>query len=144
MVECKAVINDVKSGKSYQKVLEEGILNGEKIGSKVNGNLLGLEGYELEITGGSDSAGFPMLKNLDASGRKKVLFSRGPCVKIKRKGMKLRRTVRGNTVSEFISQINLKVLKYGKKGIDDLLGLKKEEPKEEVETEKKQVKEKSN
>ena len=43
MVECKAVINDVKSGKSYQKVLEEGILNGEKIGSKVNGNLLGFK-----------------------------------------------------------------------------------------------------
>ncbi len=64
----KLVVSDPKSRKSYQKeVSGEGIL-GKKIGDKFSGAAAGLEGYELQITGGSDKDGFPMRKDVEGSG----------------------------------------------------------------------------
>jgi len=138
MAEFKIVINDVKTGKTYQKDLSDESLIGKKIGDKVNGDLIGLNGYELEITGGSDSAGFPMHKSLESSGRKKALLSGAPGVHIKRKGMKARKTIRGNVISDQVVQINMKIVKYGKEKLEKLLGLEPEEtPKEEVKAEEK-------
>lgn len=146
MPEFKLTINDVKTGKSYQKTVsgtETDIFKRSKIGNKIPGDSFGLKGYELEIRGGSDNAGFPMRFNLNTAGRKRILLRRAPCVKIKRKGMKKRKTVVGNMLSHTISQINLKITKYGTKSIEEILGKKeaseekKEEPKQEVKEEKK-------
>lgn len=132
MAETKFVINDTKSGKSYQKALEDESLEGKKIGEKVSGNFLGLEGYELQITGGSDLAGFPMRKEIDGTGRKKGLFSGGVGVKIKRDGMRRRKTVCKNTISADIVQVNLKVVKEGSKKLEEVFPKKEEEqPKAE-------------
>ena len=76
MPEIKCVINDVKSGKSYTKPVEDHVVIGRKIGEKVAGSVVGLSGYELEITGGSDSAGFPMLRFLDSPLRKRIILHR--------------------------------------------------------------------
>ena len=73
MVEVRFVINDGKTGKTYQKALEEETLVGKKIGEVVSGDFLGLEGYELQIRGGSDFAGFPMRPDIDGPVRKKHL-----------------------------------------------------------------------
>ncbi len=135
-MEVKYVVNDVKTGKSYQKGFEN-VFIGKKISDKVTGEEIGLSDYELEITGGSDSSGFPMFSGLPTSGRKKILLGKGFAAKeIEAKGIKLRKTVRGNTVSDQAAQINLKVIKYGKIPIAEAWNIQ-EKPKEEKVEEKK-------
>lgn len=126
-MEIKLVISNPSTGKSYQKQVEDSSLLGMKIGDKVSGDLFGLPGYELEIRGGSDSAGFPMRRDVDTSGRKHALLTEGPGVHINRKGMKKRKTIRGNTIDESTAQVSVKVVKSGSRAIEDILGLKKEE-----------------
>ena len=122
-MDIKCVINDVKTGKSYNKPLENSQLIGRKLGDVVPGGLLGLTGYELQLTGGSDTAGFPLKQELEGGVRKKPLLKQGDVgVHIKRKGVVLRKTVRGNAINEFTAQVNLKVKKYGTKSVADLLG----------------------
>ncbi|MBI5798300.1 30S ribosomal protein S6e [Candidatus Woesearchaeota archaeon] len=122
MAEFKFVINDTKTGKTYQRALEDETLVGKRIGETVPGDFLGLEGYELQIRGGSDFAGFPLRKDIDGPVRKKGLFGPGVGVKVDRKGMKLRKTVCGNTITVKTVQVNLCVKKYGEKALDELLG----------------------
>ena len=60
MVEFKAVINDVKTGKSYQMDVSGHHANsliGKKIGDVVDGIFVSLPGYKLTISGGSDKDG---------------------------------------------------------------------------------------
>ena len=100
MVEYKIVLADPKTGKCYQREVKEAeaeVFLGKKIGEKVKGDSFGLGGYEFEITGGSDSSGFPMRKDLDGVGRKRILIVKGVGVKRKRKGQRQRKTVRGKT-----------------------------------------------
>ena len=123
-MEVKCVISDVKSGKSYQRSLTDDSLTGRKIGEVVPGSLFGLAGYELEITGGSDTAGFPMRKSIEGGGRKKALIHSK-----ERKGMLIRKTVRGNTINAFTAQVNLKVSKAGSKSMEEIWGI---QPKEEA------------
>ena len=93
-MEIKLVLNNPKTGKSYQKVLADGSsMMGSKIGGKIKGEDIELPGYEFEITGGSDSSGFPMRKDIDGSGRKSALLTSGPGVHITRKGMKKRKSL---------------------------------------------------
>lgn len=134
MAEFKCVINDAKTGKSYQKPVDLNLFLGKKLKDKVDGSTLGLSGYELEITGGSDNAGFPMREDIPGNLRKKALLSGGVGVHIKRKGMRVRKTVRGNTVDKDIAQLNLRIVKYGKGSLEKALGLVKEEaPAEQAE-----------
>ena len=130
MAEFKFVINDNKSGKTYQKALEDDTLIGKKLGEVVSGDFLGLEGYELEIRGGSDFAGFPLRKDIEGPVRRKALLGSGVGVKVDRAGIKLRKTVCGNTITAKTAQINLKVVKYGHKPLEELFG-KNEEAKAE-------------
>tara|TARA_Y100000034_G_scaffold126401_1_gene177566 strand:+ start:1136 stop:1747 length:612 start_codon:yes stop_codon:yes gene_type:complete len=133
----KLVINN--KGKAYSKELNEQespAFVGKKVKDKVSGNTFGFKGYEFEITGGSDSQGFPMRFDLPGTGRRRLLLTQGPCVKIKRKGMRKRKTVRGNTIAEDIKQINLNIVKVGDKKLEDLFPKKEEEKKVE---EKKEV-----
>jgi|SRR3989338_2697784 len=128
MAELKVVINDPKTGKSYQKILESNPFVNNKVKDKVNGSLLGLEGYEFEIRGGSDKSGHPIRLDMPGIGKKRALLTSGPCVKIKVKGMKIRKTVVGNMINEDIVQINLKILNAGSQNLDELFP-KKEEAK---------------
>lgn len=121
MAEFKLVIADPKTGKCYQREVKDqdaGFFLGKKIKDVVKGETVGLQGYEFEITGGSDNCGFPMRYDVDGSTRKKILAVSGVGLKPKGKGIRQRKTVCGNTIHEKISQINLKVLKAGK----ELLG----------------------
>lgn len=133
MAEIKINIGDAKSKKTYNKTLSEEQLTpfiGKKIGDKITGEALELAGYEFEIRGGSDSAGFPMRKDVQGVNRKKILIVGGVGMrKQDRKGVKLRKMVAGNTIYEKTAQINLAVTKHGKKPI--------EAEKEETATEEK-------
>ena len=122
-------------GKSYNKIITDNdfnIFRGKKISDKVIG-LSDLKGYEFLITGGSDKAGFPIRKDIEGTLRRKALLSKGPGVHINRKGMRIRKSVRGNTISDDIAQINLKILKEGERKIEEIFG--KEEAKEEKKVE---------
>lgn len=136
MVTFKVVIG-TKNGKCVQKEVPEpdskGFL-GKKIGETIKGELIGLTGYEFSITGGSDHAGFPMRKDIQGPGRKRILTVEGTGVKKGRKGQRQRKTVCGNTIHNNISQINLKITQEGKTPLaaPKKEGEKKEEaPKEE-------------
>lgn len=106
-----------KEGKTLQKDLSEeqsSLLIGKKIGEKVDGDQLEFSGYEFEITGGSDNSGKPMRKDVDGPQKKKIFCVKGIGVHKRREGQKQRKLVCGNTISEIIAQVNLKILKQGK------------------------------
>ncbi|MCK4335272.1 MAG: 30S ribosomal protein S6e [Candidatus Aenigmarchaeota archaeon] len=140
----KLVVSDPKTKKTYQKEVsqkESGLLN-RKIGDRVKGDFLGLSGYEIEITGGSDKQGFPMRPNIQGAARKRVLLTGGPGFHPKRKGERRRKSVRGNVISQEIVQVNAKIVKYGKKKLEQIFGKKEEKPKEEKPKEEKKPEEK--
>ena len=145
----KVVVSDPKTRKAYQREVNQNAsgLIGKKIGDMVKGDFLGLSGYELQITGGSDKDGFPMRKDIQGTARKKVLLAFPPGFHPKRKGQRKKKSVRGNTISQDITQVNVKIVKYGQKPIEQLFKIEKkaekeaekaeEKPKEEAKTEKK-------
>ena len=96
-------------------------LTGLKIGDEIDASIVGLNGYKLKITGGSDKNGFPMKKDVEGPRRIRSLLSGGTGFKPNRDGQRRRKTVRGNTVSDDIVQISAVVAQKGKKGIDELL-----------------------
>jgi small subunit ribosomal protein S6e len=125
-------------GKTVKFEIDNEDLFDKVIGEKISGKDISadLEGYDLEITGTSDKAGFPGLKEVDGPGLKKVLLTYGvgmhkrPKGLSKKpvenmKGLRLRKTVRGKAISADTVQINLKVVKEGSKKFEDFL--KKEE-----------------
>lgn len=125
----KAVIS--MKGKCLQKELDVKLVYGKKIGDKVDGSVVGLENYELQITGGSDKQGFPMKKGVSTPMRKKFVLTDGIGYNPKDKGIRRRKSIRGEVISDEVAQINLKVLKEGKQKFDDFF--KKEEPAAETE-----------
>ena len=133
MVEFKIVINDNKTGKSYQKILQDESLLGKKIRDKVDGKLLGLQGYELVITGGSDSAGIPMRQDVDGIARRRIMIESGTGLRSGTKGTRYRKSVKGNTIGSRITQLNMNIIKYGQHSVEEALGIKKEEAKKEAE-----------
>lgn len=131
MVKIHVAIGDAKksSGKTYKIILEEAesrILFGKKVGDKVK--LAQTKDNELIITGGSDSAGFPMRKDVEGVTRKKIFLLSGIGYRPRARGIKDRKTVAGNTVYDGTAQVNMKVSKEGK---ETLAHLFPEAPKEE-------------
>ncbi len=113
----KIVIGEKSSGKTKQFEIEDiqSIL-GKKIHDNISIDIPELAGYELTITGGSDSAGFPMRFDVDTE-RKKIFAVSGIGVHSKRKGCKTRKTVAGRMITEKTAQINCIVKKAGKVSI---------------------------
>jgi small subunit ribosomal protein S6e len=132
MANFKIVVSDPNTRKAYQKEVDQAAsgLAGKKIGETFKGDSIGLAGYELAITGGSDKEGFPMRPDVEGERRKRVVLSQPPGFHPTMSGQRRRKSVRGNTVSVDIVQLNVKVTKAGTKSLEDLLG-KKEEPKAE-------------
>lgn len=123
LAEFKACINNPKDGKSYQATVSGHHANsliGKKIGDQIDGIFVGLPGYKLKITGGADKDGFPMRKDMTGPKRMKVLVSKGLGFKPKDKGVRKRKTMRGNAISPEIFLINLKIVSYGAKPVADM------------------------
>jgi small subunit ribosomal protein S6e len=131
-------LNISDKGKAWKLEFEHGeALSGKNVGDKINGKELKheLEGYELEITGGSDIAGFPLSKDVEGIGLKGVLLTKGWGMHDTRKGVRLRKTVRGKTISETSVQINMRIIKHGHKKLEEIFP---EQVKKEVKEEKKE------
>ena len=69
----KFIIGD--KGKAWRIEKDAEFLMGKAVGDKVEGKEFeaDLDGYEFEITGGSDISGFPLSKDADGIGLKRVL-----------------------------------------------------------------------
>ena len=130
MAEYTLTISNPKTGKSYNKKVETDIFDGMKINDAVGGTAIGLEGYDLKITGGSDKCGFPMRVDLQGTARRKILTAKSKGVHIAGKGIRKRKSVAGNQIGSSIVQINLTITKHGSTDVEEILGTKKEEPKE--------------
>lgn len=92
------------------------------IGDTFSGDVIGLPGYELEITGGSDEDGFPMSQQFNGTGRRNVTITNGVGVRTtERDGERVKRQVRGRIISEDTAQVNVKVVEQGSEPIPDLL-----------------------
>lgn len=142
MADFKFVISDPQTRKSHQVAVSQDkaiSVVGKKVGDEFSGDLIGLNGYVLKITGGTDKDGFPMYPNLEGPGRRKLLLEGVPGYHPKLKGQRKRKMVRGNTISQDLIQINLKVVKKGEKDLEEIAPTKKKEekPKEQKVEEKK-------
>ncbi|MFH1106069.1 MAG: 30S ribosomal protein S6e [Candidatus Aenigmatarchaeota archaeon] len=130
----KLVISDPSTRKAHQLDLDESksrALIGKKIGEEAQGDALGLPGYTLKITGGSDRDGFPMRPDFPGVGRKRIILIGAPGFHPRLPGQRKQKLICGNTVSETIAQVNTKVLKKGEKPLEELA------PKQEKKEEKK-------
>ncbi len=132
-MEFKLVLSDPETGKSYQQEIKDEKarkFRGMKVGDEVGASFLGLSGCTIKITGGSDKCGFPMRRGVHSTKTLRVLLRGGvgynPTENVRRK-----RRVRGEEIDEDIVQINTKIVKKGKKSIEQLLGLEVEEEKAE-------------
>jgi len=117
------VAADPDSGKSYSLEAHEPAarrLVGLRIGEKFDGEIVGLSGYELEITGGTDKDGFPMRSDVHGPGRAYLVLSGGVGYKPRGLGERRRKRVRGRTISDDIVQINAKIVKKGEKPLEEL------------------------
>ena len=116
---------------TYQVEVDQAkALNGLVIGDEFDGGIVGLDGYTLQITGGSDKNGFTMKKDVPGTRRIKSLLTGGIGYHPKADGVKRRKTVRGNTIADDIVQINSVVVKEGAKPIAEILGAGEEEEEE--------------
>jgi small subunit ribosomal protein S6e len=127
-------VNVSEKGKTYKVETDNESLIGKKIGEVISGSEVSsdLQGYDLEIKGTSDKAGFPGIKSEQGGNLRKVMFTKGAFFhKVKNKGVRKKKNVRGNEISFDTRQINTSVIKVGSKKLEDVFG-KKEEVKEEV------------
>ncbi len=128
----KIVYSDKKSGKTAQQEVpkeKENMLIGLKIGDTVDGFIVGLEGMKFQITGLSDNTGAPSRKEIEGTLKSRPLLSRGPGIKKVKKGYRVKRLIRGNTIGNETSQINTLILEMGSKSVEELF--KPKEKKEE-------------
>jgi len=118
MAEFKLVIGDSKTKRAFKAELKSpdaDQLLGKKIGDVFRGELIGLTGFEFQITGGTDKAGFAMYKNLDGIGRRRLLLKGPPSYHVPKKfnGKQEKKTVRANTIANDVVQVNCKITKWG-------------------------------
>ena len=103
----KLTISDIK-GKSISKELKDSDANpllGLQLGNETDASIVGLAG-KLKLMGGSDKSGVPMRNDIHGAARKYVLLSKGVGLQAAETGQRVRKLMRGNTVSEEIYQVN--------------------------------------
>ncbi|MDH5439327.1 MAG: 30S ribosomal protein S6e [Candidatus Bathyarchaeota archaeon] len=113
MADFKVTISDPETGESRSVEIEGNRavpLIGRRLSDVIDGAVLGLQGYKLQITGGSDRDGFPIRPSVHGGVRIRAVLRGGSGFNPKEKGERRRKTVRGNTITEDIVQINMKII----------------------------------
>jgi small subunit ribosomal protein S6e len=114
----KVIISDPKSGKSKNVEIEGPRavpLIGRRINELIDGSIVGKSGSKMLITGGVDRDGFPMRPDVHGGVKARILLSGGVGFRPRNKGERKRKTVRGNTITENIGLINMKIVEEDKK-----------------------------
>lgn len=120
------VVGDPETGETYQFDVEDQDANrfiGLGLGDEVDGATVGLDGYTLELTGGSDDAGRPMRADLPGGNLREILLAeRSTGYRPTRDGERRRVSVRGAEVTDATAQLNASIVERGDQSIDELLG----------------------
>jgi small subunit ribosomal protein S6e len=112
LAQFKVVISD-SNGRSVSQELKDKVaypLLGLRIGDVIDSNVVGIDGGKMQITGGSDKSGTPMRPDLHGGVKKYILLARGIGMRNRNPGIRLRKLIRGNMVTEEIYQLNCKLL----------------------------------
>ncbi|MFC6613506.1 30S ribosomal protein S6e [Halopenitus salinus] len=113
MAEFKVTVADPDAGRTYQREVDGQDANrflGRNLGEEVDGSAVGLDGFTLEITGGSDETGRPMRADVPGSSLKELLLEGGVGYKPTKDGERKRVTVRGAEIADDVAQINVSVV----------------------------------
>jgi small subunit ribosomal protein S6e len=132
MAKFKVIISDPEAGTSSIVELEEtraASLIGRKIGEVVEGSTVNLPGHKAQIMGGSDKDGFPMRPSVHGGVRRRIVLSGGVGFNPQNEGVRKRKTIRGNVITDEIVQINMKIIEKPKGPKE---GKKTKEKKEET------------
>ena len=125
MADFTVVVADPDEGAAHQRAVDGQDANrfiGRSIGDEVDGSAVGLDGYTVEITGGSDTAGRPMREDVAGSALTSILVDGGTGFEPTREGERKRITVRGREVGDETQQINATIAERGERAVADLLG----------------------
>lgn len=118
--------------RTTQKVVEiehtsQTALYEKRILDIIEGEIIGPEwaGFLLQITGGTDKQGFPMKKGVMTPDRVRMLLKKGDTgFRTTQKGLRRRKSVRGDVVSDEIGVLSMKVVKEGEhifEGFNDIV-----------------------
>jgi small subunit ribosomal protein S6e len=122
----QVVVGGPESGDSYAFDVDGQAANrfiGRELGAEVDGSAVGLDGYTLELTGGSDDAGRPMREDVAGSNLTEIMLAeRSTGYHPDRDGERRRVTVRGREITEDVVQINATVSETGPDPIPVTLG----------------------
>jgi len=100
----------------------------KRISAEVGGEVLGEEfnGYVFRISGGNDKQGFAMKQGILTHQRVRILFQDGmSCFRIRKRGERKRKSIRGCIVSADLSVLNLVVVKKGDAEIEGVTNVNK-------------------
>ncbi|MFT4947866.1 MAG: small subunit ribosomal protein S6e [Natronomonas sp.] len=125
MAEFTVAVSDPEDGHTYQIDVDGQDANrfiGRELGDEVDGGAVGLDGYTLELTGGSDTSGRPMRPDVRGVATKEIMSDGGVGFKPTTDGERKRITVRGREVSDDTRQINAKITARGSDDVAELLG----------------------
>lgn len=140
MAKFKVIVSDPDTGTSKVVELEEARAApfiGKRIGEVIEGTLVDLPGHKAQIMGGSDKDGFPMRPSVHGGVRRRIVLSMGVGFHPPNEGIRRRKTIRGNVVTDEIVQINVKIVEKPTHAKEPRKKEKKEEkaqPKKETET----------
>ncbi len=117
MAKFKVIISDPETGKSSSVEVEGSRavpLISKRIGEAVDGSIVGLSGYKVKITGGCDKDGFPMRPDVHGGVKSRIMLGGGVGFKPRQSGERRRKMVRGDTITEEIVQLNMKIVEKPK------------------------------
>ena len=139
MATFQVVVGDPESGEAHEFEIDGQDANrfmGREIGEEVDGGAVGLDGYTVEITGGSDAAGRPLRSDVAGPNLQSVLVSeRSTGYRPDRDGERRRVTVRGREIGDEVVQINAAIAERGDRSVEALLGGEESEGADESEDE---------
>ncbi|MGD0534740.1 MAG: 30S ribosomal protein S6e [Methanoregula sp.] len=123
MVELKVVVSDPKTGRAYNvdaSTGAAGAIVGKRIGDELDAGPLGLAGYKILITGGTDQTGIPARKSLPGAGRRRLLLAEGVGFHPAMEGERKRKMIRAHEITPEFVQVNARVTAYGEKTLDEI------------------------
>src|SRR4030065_2758138 len=117
MAKFKVIVSDPETGTSKVVELAEARaspLIGKKVGEMMDGAPVCPPANKIQIPGGSDKDGFPMRPSVHGGVRRSIVLSGGVGLNPTNEGMRRRKTIRGNVVTDEIVQINAKIVERPK------------------------------
>lgn len=124
MAEFTVAVADPETGTTHQVEVSDQDSNrfiGKELGEDVDGGAVGLDGFTLTLTGGSDNAGRPMRSDVRGANLKSILLEGGVGFKPTTDGERKRVTVRGREVSSDTRQINARISEHGDGSVEEHL-----------------------